>query len=447
MITIRMKKGLDLNVAGRPEENHVSRLMDMDRVGVSPVGIPHIKPKLRVKVDDRVKQGDVLFTDKRNSEVAFVSPGGGTVKEIDFGPRRVIRAIVIQLDKEEERRSFGTIEPHRLATISRKELIRHLMSGGLWPFIRALPFRDFAEPDVTPPAIIVNLDSLDIVQAGPSIYMNGSLEAFFFGLDALKKLAPEIYVVTCHETDGLDAGLAGAVTHRVSGKYPADDPGVFLYYTRASTAANRCWFVHGRDVLLLGRFLSRGVFPVERLVSVYTPDNTRHVLTRAGAPVSLFTPEANPSDGYRTVSGGLWRGAALTLDDYLGFYDSSVAFLPTGGEPEFFGFMRPGWRKPSRSRAFLSAFNKKPFPPDTGQHGEERACVNCGSCTRVCPVDILPQFTVKSILAGEVEESLAHGLLDCVECGLCTYVCPAKIELNSILRKARKDYYKEVSEP
>jgi len=99
--------------------------------------------------------------------------------------------------------------------------------------------------------------------------------------------------------------------------------------------------------------------------------------------------------------------------------------------------------KPSHSRAFLSVFNKTPFVPDTGRHGEERACINCGSCTGVCPVDILPQFTVKTILAGEVEESLAHGLLDCVECGLCTYVCPSKIELNSILQKAKKSYYKE----
>ena len=120
-----------------------------------------------------------------------------------------------------------------------------------------------------------------------------------------------------------------------------------------------------------------------------------------------------------------------------------MTVLPAGNKTEFLGFLRPGWRKPSRSRAFLSALNRGPFTLDNGKHGEERACVNCGSCARVCPVDILPQFTIKSVLAGEVEESLSHGLLDCVECGLCTYVCPSKIELNGILRQARRDYYKE----
>jgi Na+-transporting NADH:ubiquinone oxidoreductase subunit A len=63
----------------------------------------------------------------------------------------------------------------------------------------------------------------------------------------------------------------------------------------------------------------------------------------------------------------------------------------------------------------------------------------------VCPVEILPQLTYKSILAGEVEESLEHGLLDCVECGLCSYVCPSKIELFDTLKTARAAYYKEIS--
>jgi Na+-transporting NADH:ubiquinone oxidoreductase subunit A len=80
---------------------------------------------------------------------------------------------------------------------------------------------------------------------------------------------------------------------------------------------------------------------------------------------------------------------------------------------------------------------------DATYHGEERACVNCGYCTDVCPVDILPQFTYKSILADEIEEALAHGLLDCVECGLCSYVCPSKIELFDVLKNTKRAYYLE----
>jgi Na+-transporting NADH:ubiquinone oxidoreductase subunit A len=82
---------------------------------------------------------------------------------------------------------------------------------------------------------------------------------------------------------------------------------------------------------------------------------------------------------------------------------------------------------------------------DCGQHGEVRACVNCGTCARICPVDILPQFTMKCLVADEVEEALAHGLLDCAECGLCTYACPSKIQLREVFPAAKAQYYKEIS--
>jgi Na+-transporting NADH:ubiquinone oxidoreductase subunit A len=80
---------------------------------------------------------------------------------------------------------------------------------------------------------------------------------------------------------------------------------------------------------------------------------------------------------------------------------------------------------------------------DCNRHGGVRACIACGYCAQVCPVDILPQLTFKAVLADAVEEFLAHGLLDCVECGLCTYVCPSKIELADILVQAKAAYYKE----
>ncbi|MEW6078436.1 MAG: 4Fe-4S dicluster domain-containing protein [Thermodesulfobacteriota bacterium] len=442
MITIRAKNGLDMNIPGQPD-GPASRLMDMERVGLSPASFPHIRPKLLVKVGDKVRQGSILFADKRNPDIGFASPGGGTVESIDYGPRRAINAITIRVDREEAREDRGVLDRHQLAVLSRDALARHLMAGGLWPLIRSLPFRDIADPAFTPPAIIINLDTLDPFHAEPALYLDGSAGAFLFGLDALKRLAPAVYIVACRKEDTLPPEIRGLVTHRVRGRFPADDPGVFLYYTRASAAANRCWYIHGRDVVLLGKFLSSGVYPVKRLVSVSSPNGSRHVLSRLGAPLALLAPEVRNHDTHVTIAGGLWRGQVAGPNDYLGLYDAALTLLPAGNQPEFLGFLRPGRRKPSHWRAFLSALHNDPLALDAGRHGEERACVNCGSCAAVCPVDILPQFTLKSVLAGEIEEALAHGLLDCVECGLCAYVCPSKIELTFLLRQARESYYRE----
>ncbi len=118
--------------------------------------------------------------------------------------------------------------------------------------------------------------------------------------------------------------------------------------------------------------------------------------------------------------------------------------LPEGNRRgELLGLFKPGYRKPTFSRAFLSAINREELEVDCNMNGGERACIACGYCALICPVDILPQFTYKAILAGEVEESLEHGLLDCVECALCSYVCPSKIELFETLKNAKAEVYKE----
>jgi Na+-transporting NADH:ubiquinone oxidoreductase subunit A len=127
----------------------------------------------------------------------------------------------------------------------------------------------------------------------------------------------------------------------------------------------------------------------------------------------------------------------------MGLFETALTVLPEGDTEELLGFARPGFKKPSHSRTFFSFFNRKPLESNCNRGGGLRACVNCGYCAEVCPVDILPQYTLKSIVADEVEESLQLGLLDCVECGLCSYVCPSKIEVKSILKKAKDAYYKE----
>lgn len=417
----------------------------VDRLIVSAERISHIKTRLQVKEGDRVRLGSVLFTDKRNPDMRFLSPGAGVIETIEYGPRRVIRAIVIQLDRTEEQESFKSLAPGQTPeSLSRSELVQRLTEGGIWPFIRSLPFRDIADPGIVPPAIIVPLDCLDPFHPPPAFYLEGAEDDFYTGLLALSLLAPIVNVVgNGQDPPPMPEKTQRVVTHRLNGPYPADDPGVFIYHTRADAQDNASWYIHGADVVLLGKFLTTGRFPVQRVVTVSAPGVISHVHTRIGAPITSLAPAVENLLDYRVIAGGVFRGQAVSPGAGVNYYETAITVLPEGNKPEFVGFLRPGFRKPSHWRAFLSAFNPGPFDRDTGLHGEERACINCGACAEVCPVDILPQFTMKSLVAGEIEEALAHGLLDCVECGLCSYVCPSKVELCEQLRSARKTFYKE----
>jgi len=415
-------------------------------VAVLPEKIPFIKPRLKVKVGDSVKVGSILFEDKRNPDLKFLSPGGGKVAQINFGHRRVIKEIVIRLDTDEGYEEIEPVSENILEQIEKDKLVKKIMAGGLWPLIRELPFRDIAGPHLTPPAIFINLCSREPFQPEAEVYLKGKSDLFKFGIKILQKLANDrVYIFASPDSSIVLNGLNEYVTHVVYGKYPADDPGVFLYYTRKSPSDNRTWYISGQDVLLLAHLLKHGRYPIFRTVVLagQSVDHSKHIRTRLGAPIAHILKGSIIENSSRYIAGGVFKGYSAEETTYLGLYETSLTLLPEGREKEFFGFLRPGFSKSSFSRTFLSTFNTSEIKMDCNLHGEERACVNCGYCCEVCPVDILPQFTLKSILADEVEESLAHGLLDCVECGLCTYVCPSKIELCAAFKDAKEAYYKE----
>jgi Na+-transporting NADH:ubiquinone oxidoreductase subunit A len=239
------------------------------------------------------------------------------------------------------------------------------------------------------------------------------------------------------------------VSETVVGNYPAHDPGVLLYRTKTSADHNHAWFIEGQDLLLIAELLKSGRFPTGRVVTLGGPAATRpgHFRTRIGAPLAALTDGRTAAGDVRLVAGGVLTGNPAPQDSHLGLFEKALVLLPEGNTSgDFLGWTLPGAQTPSYSRAFLSSFRRgRELPMDCNRRGGLRACIQCNFCTQVCPVDILPQLTYKAILAGEVEESLAHGLLDCVECGLCSLVCPSKIELLKTLCQAREQFYEEMS--
>jgi Na+-transporting NADH:ubiquinone oxidoreductase subunit A len=445
MITIHTRKGHDINIPGLPSHD-LETLAKPARVAFLPEKIPFVKPRLKVKVDDTVKVGSPVFEDKRNSQLVFLSPGGGRIVKIDYGPRRVIKEIVIELDQDESYETFPVISEARLKGMERIKLVKTIMTGGLWPLFRELPFRDVPNPDIVPPSIIVSLNSKEAFQPVPEAYLNDKIDLFEFGLKILRKLSETLLISASSDDVFVQDHLNSYVTHTCKGLYPADDPGVLLYYTKKSPDENRSWYINGQDVLLLAMLFKTGKYPVDRTVVLggSLAGKRKHLQTRMGVPLNHITKErADDTGTARYIVGGIFKGYTGSKDSYMGFYETSLVLIPEGDEKEFLGFARPGFNKPSRSRTFLSFLNKSSMAMDCNCHGEVRACINCGFCAEVCPVDILPQFTYKNILADEIEEALNHGLLDCVECCLCTYVCPSKIELKNILKEAKKAYFLE----
>lgn len=60
---------------------------------------------------------------------------------------------------------------------------------------------------------------------------------------------------------------------------------------------------------------------------------------------------------------------------------------------------------------------------------EEGACIRCGSCTKACPMGLLPLEMAAHIRADDLAGAEAYGLADCISCGCCAYICPSHIPL------------------
>ncbi len=447
MNAIHLKGGFSPRIAGAPERR--LRLLETPRhVGMVPEQIPFIKPRLLVDVGDAVAIGTPLFEDKRNPRIRFLSPGGGRVTRIVFGPRRIIRQIIIALDDDERSDAFDVPKLDRLDTLPRGALVEILLTGGMWPFLRALPFMDLADPDTVPPVIIVRLGDDEPFGPDPVVYLKDRQNRFATGLDLLGKLCDRLVIHITGDKSIRSALPDPTMARHFTGRYPAGNPSVQLFRTKTGPEQNRSWYIDGQDVILLGEYLRTGRYPVQRIVSMggSLAPAADHVRTRAGVPLRQLCggdPAGKPAARY--IVGGLFTGFGSSPDSFMGFYQNALNLIDDGDREEPFGFIRPGYGKPSYATAFLSSFRRRPFPMDCGQHGEERACINCGTCAKICPVDILPQFTMKCLAADEVEEALAHGLLDCAECGLCTYACPSKIQLREVFRTAKAQYYKEIA--
>ncbi|WP_271273596.1 electron transport complex subunit RsxC [Aliamphritea hakodatensis] len=75
-----------------------------------------------------------------------------------------------------------------------------------------------------------------------------------------------------------------------------------------------------------------------------------------------------------------------------------------------------------------------------------QACIRCGMCEQVCPVELLPQQLHWFAKGREFEKAKHHNLFDCIECGACSYVCPSNIPLVQYYRFAKGEIRKEDAE-
>ena len=444
MEKIELARGFTPKVTGLPDYTSV-RLPFPPTLGCSAGDIPFIRPKLLVKEGEFVKTGAPLFTDKRDTSIQYVSPGTGKVKQILFGERRRLLEVIIAPEQIDDFIEFEPVTTNQLLDIPKPDLVDRLKTGGLWQGLRQFPALDTADPDHTPAMIIVSMNGNDLFSPHPAKVLENNFEAFDAGMTVLRRFSHRI-VVTARQSSvkrirKLNNTIAEQITHITDDQYPAWNPGAVLYRLKQTQADNASWCISLEHLIMIGNFLLKGKYPVEKMVSLTRSGDKRpHLISRQGVPLMTISGTV-PKDSLVTT--GQFNGRILDPYSHLGFFENTINIIDEGKGEEMFGFVRPGFKKPTVSSTFLSSLFKPSVTLDCTLHGEERACINCSYCERICPNDMMPSFIMKALHSDEVEEALSLGMLDCCQCGLCSYTCPSKIELAKTLADGMDAHYKD----
>ena len=444
MITI--KKGLDVPVVGAPQQviHDGASIKTVAVLGEEYVGM---RPTMHVRVDDRVKKGQVLFEDKKNPGVKFTAPAAGVVIEINRGEKRVLQSVVIKIDGDEQE-TFTQYAESELANISREDVVTNLVNSGLWTALRTRPYSKIPAVDAVPTAIFISAMDTNPLAANPEVIIKEQAQAFKNGLTILGRLTEGKVFVS--KAPGAEIPTTGNVeVNEFAGKHPAGLVGTHIHFLNPVGAEKFVWHLGYQDVIAFGHLFTSGEVDSRRVVALAGPEakNPRLVRTLIGASTADLTAnEANDVET-RVISGSILQGSeAAGVHAYLGRYHVQVAVLKEGRDKEFIGYMYPGPNKFSVTRAYMShLFPSKLFNMTTTTNGSSRAMVPIGNYERVMPLDILPTMLLRDLCAGDTDSAQALGALELDEedLALCTFVCPGKSDYGVLLRDCLTTIEKE----
>ncbi|MEZ4903251.1 MAG: Na(+)-translocating NADH-quinone reductase subunit A [Spirosomataceae bacterium] len=438
--TITIKKGYNINIRG-VAERRITPLPFSDVVALKPHNFPTIIPKLLVEVGQEILAGQPLFYDKNNPKIRLPSPVSGEVVEIIRGEKRRIMEISVLPDQETRYQTFST---PNLQETDRETIIDQLLESGCWSYIKQRPYSLIANPDNTPKAIFVSC--FDSAPLAPDLgfIIEQERDSFQTGLQVLHKLSHGHLHVSLRdekeerltESDFKDISIGSL--HHFKGPHPAGNVGIQIHHIDPIQKGDIVWYVHPQDVIIIGRLFAEGRYRANRVIALTGScvSQPQYFNVMTGQRLSSMTNNQLNTNDYRLIQGNILTGEKTQPDDFLSYYQNQLTAIPEGKEPEFLGWLLPRFHKLSLSRSYFSwLMPNRAYNLNTNTNGEERAFVITGQYDKVLPMNILPVYLLKAILAKDIERMEQLGIYEVAEedFALCEFGCTSKIDVQRII--------------
>ncbi|PID94141.1 MAG: NADH:ubiquinone reductase (Na(+)-transporting) subunit A [Bacteroidetes bacterium] len=446
--SIKLKKGLDIKLLGAAEKKIT--VLTVKKYALKPGDFPGIYPKLLVKVGEHIKAGSPVFYDKYREDIKVCAPVSGKVTEIVRGEKRVLLEIRIDADEQQEYVDFGKADP---ATLSEEEIKTRLLNSGLWPSLIQRPYAIVADVNVKPKTIVVS--AFDSAPLAPdyNLLVKDQGAAFQTGLDALAKMTEgtvHLNLKKNAEASPIFKEAKGVQINYFEGPHPAGLPGIQLHHLDPLNKGEVAWMLSPCAVMRIGRLFLTGHYQDFRTIALTGSEveNPQYYQLTGGASLSALLSPIPAEKKPRAISGNVLTGTKIALDGYLGFYDNQVTVIPEGDEPEFLGWLLPGFSKFSTSRTFFSwLFPRRHYRLDTNLHGGVRSFVVTGEMEKFFPMDILPMYLIKAILVKDIDQMENLGIYEVgpEDFALAEFANTSKEALQKIVREGLDYLRKEMN--
>ncbi len=435
---IKLRKGLDINLKGKAAAE-VMAVKEPGFYALCPDDFTGVTPKVVVKEQEYVMAGGPLFIDKNHPEVKFVSPVSGVVTCVERGARRKVLSITVEAAAEQDFEEFGKKNVAQLDGVAVKEA---LLNAGMFAFIKQRPYDVVADPTIAPNAIFVSAFDSNPLAPDFEVALKGEEANFQTGLDALAKMAKTYLNVSVNQKSSALTQAKNVTVTAFDGPHPAGNVGVQINHIAPINKGETVWTIDPQAVIFIGRLFNTGRVDLTRTVAITGSEVKKpaYCKLKVGALLTdVLADNVNKDKELRYISGNPLTGKQIPANGFLGAFHSQVTVIPEGNDVhEMLGWIMPRFNQFSVSHSYFSwLMGKKEYTLDARVKGGERHMIMANEYDKVLPMDIMPEYLIKAIIAGDIDRMEQLGIYEVApeDFALCEFVCSSKMELQRIVRE------------